>query len=267
MKHRLLTLFFSVVSVAASAAEVEPLSSPRASQRPANAPREAEIGGIVGVLPGYLGAQNFMFKAGPYIEVNFGNGMFFGQDGIGFRTPSYGAFSVAASLGASRSRREQDGSADNHNRLSGMGDVSPRAQANLFGNYDAGPYHVSAWLQRELGNRNGVEFQLAGLYDVVSSGHDLVQLYAGLDYANQAKMQTFFGVTASQASSSGNPIFTPGGGVAGSGVGALWRHAFNRDWVGTLDVSAISLRGAAADSPLTARKTSGYTVVSLGYQL
>lgn len=267
MKSLLLILLFSVVSIAASATEVELLSSPRASQRPANAPREAEIGIVVAVGPGYLGGQNSMFRAGPYVEVNFGNGVFFGQDGIGFRTPSYGSFSFAASLGASRSRREQDGSADTNNRLSGMGEVSPRAQANLFGNYDAGPYHVYAWFKRELGNRNGVEFELAGLYDVVSSGHDLVQLYAGLDYANQAKMQTFFGVTSSQASSSGNPIFTPEAGVAGSGVGALWRHAYNRDWVGTFDVGAISLRGAAADSPLTARKTNGFVVVSVGYRL
>lgn len=266
MKFCLLVLFFWVVSVAASAAEAEPLSSPRASQRPANAPREAEIGGVVGVVPGYLGGQKLMFRAGPYIEANFGNGVFFGQDGIGIRTPSYEGFSLAASLGASRSRREQDGSADNHNRLSGMGEVSPRAQANLFGNYDAGPYHVSALLQRELGNRSGVEFQLAGLYDVVFSELDLVQLYAGFEYANQTKMQTFFGVTASQASSSGNPIFTPKAGVAGSGIGALWRHAFNRNWVGTLDVGAISLRGAAADSPLTARKTNGFTVVAVGYR-
>jgi outer membrane scaffolding protein for murein synthesis (MipA/OmpV family) len=266
MKRHLLFLLFSVISVVASAAEVDLLASPRASQRSANAPREAEIGGIVVVGPGYLGGQNSMFKAGAYIEINFGNGVFFGQDGIGFRTPNYGSFSFAASLGASRSRREQDGSADTHNLLSGMGDVSSRAQANLFGNYDSGPYHVSAWLQRELGNRSGVEFQLAGLYDVVSSGNDLAQLYAGLDYANQAKMQTFFGVTTSQASSSGNQFFTPEAGVAGSGVGALWRHAFNRNWVGTLDVGAISLRGSAADSPLTARKTGGYSVVSVGYR-
>ena len=267
MKLYFLTLFFLVVSITASAAEGDILSSPRASQRPANAPREAEIGVVVAVGPEYLGAQNSMFKAGPYVEVNFGNGVFFGQDGIGYRAPSEGAFSIAASLGASRSRREQDGSADSKNLLSGMGDVSPRAQANLFGNYDSGPYHVSAWLMRELGNRSGVEFELAGLYDVVSSGHDLVQLYAGLDYVNQAKMQTFFGVTASQATSSGNQIFTPEACGAGSGVGVLWRHDYNRDWVGTFNIGAISLRGAAADSPLTARKTNGFAVVSVGFRL
>ncbi len=266
MKRQMLMLFFSVVSFAASATESDILSSPRASQRPANAPLEAEVGGIVGVGPGYLGAQKLSFAAGPYFEGNFGNGVFLGQDGIGYRTQNYGAFSIAASLGASRSRFERAGNSDDHNRLSGMGDVTPRAQANLFGNYDAGQYHVFAWLQRELGNRDGVEFQLAGLYDVVASKTNLVQLYAGLDYANKAKMQTFFGVTASQAASSGNPIYTPGAGVAGSSVGSVWRHAFSQHWVGTLEVGAISLRGAAADSPLTARRTSGFAVVSTGYR-
>ena len=266
MKRQLLILFISVVSVAASAAESDNLSSPRASQRAANAPLEAEVGGGLGIGPGYLGAQKLSFGAGSYFEGNFGNGLFLGQDGIGYRTPSYDSFSIAASLGASRSRLERDGDADSHNRLRGMGDVTPRAQANLFVNYDAGPYHAFAWLQRELGNRDGVEFQLTGLYDTVSSKIDLVQLYAGIDYANQAKMQTFFGVTPTQASSSGNPIYTPGAGVAGSGVGALWRHAFKPHWIGTLDVGAISLRGAAADSPLTARKTSGFVSVTTGYR-
>ncbi len=266
MRRLLLVLFMSAVPVAATAAENNLLASPSASQRASNAPREAEIGAIVGIVPGYLGGQNYMFKGGPYIEINFGNGAFFGQDGIGYRTSSYGSFSFAASLGASRSRFETEGSADTHNRLTGMGDVSPRAQANLFGNYDSGPYHVSALLQRELGNRSGVEFALSGLYDVISSQTDLTQLYAAVDYANQSKMQTFFGVTPSQAASSGNATFKAVAGVAGSGAGVQWRHAFNRDWVSTLDVGAISLRGSAADSPLTSRKTAAYTAVSVGYR-
>jgi outer membrane scaffolding protein for murein synthesis (MipA/OmpV family) len=266
MKRQMLILFFSVVSTAASAAESDILSSPRASQRSANSSLEAEIGGILGIGPGYLGAQKLSFGAGSYFEGNFGNGVFLGQDGIGYRTQNYGSFSIAASLGASRSRYEREGNSDAHNRLTGMGDVTPRAQANLFGNYDAGQYHVFGWLQRELGNRDGVEFQLTGLYDVASSKTDLVQLFAGLDYANQAKMQTFFGVTAAQASSSGNPVYTPGAGIAGSGVGSIWRHAFKQHWVGILEVGAISLRGGAADSPLTARKTSGLAVFSTGYR-
>ena len=266
MKRQLVILFISVVSVAASAAESDNLSSPRASQRAANAPLEAEVGGVLAVGPGYLGAQKLSFGAGSYFEANFGNGLFLGQDGIGYRTQNYDSFSIAASLGASRSRYERDGNSDAHNRLTGMGDVTPRAQANLFVNYDSGPYHAFTWLQRELGNRDGVECQLTGLYDLVSSKIDLVQLYAGLDYANKAKMQTFFGVTAAQASNSGNPIYTPGAGVAGSGIGVGWRHAFKQHWVGTLEVGAISLRGNAADSPLTARKTSGFAGVTTGYR-
>jgi outer membrane scaffolding protein for murein synthesis (MipA/OmpV family) len=266
MKRQMLIMSLLFASFTANAAEGDILSSPRASQRSANAQPEAEIGGIVGIGPGYLGAQKTSFGAGSYFEANFGNGVFLGQDGIGYRTQNFGAFSIAASLGASMSRPEQAGNTEDHNRLSGMGDVTPRAQANLFGNYDAGSYHVAAWLQRELGNRDGVEFQLTGLYDVVASSTDLVQLYAGLDYANQAKMQTFFGVTAKQASSSGNPMYTPEAGVAGSGVGTVWRHAFSQHWVGSLEVGAISLRGSAADSPLTARKTSGFAVVSTGYR-
>ena len=266
MKYRLLLLLLSFSSVTTSAAAENILTSPRASQRPANTVREAEIGVIAGIGSAYLGAQKNMLQAGIYFEVNFGNGVFFGQDGLGYRTQNYDGFSFAASLGASRSRTEQAGSADTPNRLSGMGDVPPKGQANLFGNYDDGLYHAYAWFQQELGDRNGVELQLAGLYDLISSPQDLAQLYAGLDYANQTKMQTFFGITSAQASSSGNPVYTPQAGVAGSGVGALWRHAFNQNWVGTLDVSAISLLGSAADSPLTARQTSCAAFVTAGYR-
>jgi outer membrane protein len=266
MKYRLLFLSLSVFSVSASAAEEDLLTSFRASQRPANATREAEIGLVVGAGPAYLGAQKNVLQAGLYFEVNFGNGAFFGQDGLGYRTQNYGAFSFAGSLGVSRSRTEQSGSADSPNRLSGMGDVPPKAQANLFANYDAGPYHAYAWLQQELGDRNGIDLEMAGLYDLISTRQDLAQLYAGFDYANQTMMQTFFGVTAAQATSSGNPTYTPGAGVAGSAVGISWRHAFNRDWTGLLDLSETTLMGAAADSPLTARVTSGAVMVGGGYR-
>ena len=266
MKRQMLITIFSLTSVAASAAESDLLSSPSASLRPANAPQEAEIGGIVGVVPGYFGAQKLSLVASPYVEASFGNGVFVGASGIGYRSPNYGSFSVAASLGAGRSRMESAGNGDTHNRLTGMGDVTPRAQANLFANYDNGPYHAYVLLQRELGNRDGAEGQLVGMFDAVSTKTDLVQLYAGIDYANQAQMQTFFGVTASQSSTSGNTVYTPGAGVAGSSVGSIWRHAFSQHWVGTLEVGVISLNGGAADSPLTARKTNGLAVVSSGYR-
>jgi outer membrane protein len=266
VKRCILMLILFLVAIVAMADESRPLASPRASLRPADAPREIELGGIVGVLPGYIGGDKLKVMGGIYFEANFGNGVFLGQDGIGFRSPQYGPFSVAASISPSLSRRERDGNADSPNRLSGMGDVAQVAQANLFGNYDAGPYHVAAEFQHELGSRDGIEFQLSGLYDIVSSPQNLVQLFAGVDYANQAKMQTFFGVTDAQASSSGNASFTPTAGIAGSGVGASWRHAFSQNWVGALDVAMISLSGSAADSPLTARKTSVYSVASFGYR-
>ena len=257
MMRRSFALSSAVLLAAAGSAfaqDASSLDSGRAMLRPSTT-KQAEIGVGIGVGPSYLGSGKRSWAAGPYAEATFGNGVFLSTvDGIGYRfleDPS--GFSMAASIGPSMMRREKDGEDGNTNRLKGMGDVNVRPQANLFLNYDKNAFHSTVALHQTLGSRHGTELEVEGSYDLLADRENLVRATAGFAYANRDLMQTFFGVTSAQSASSGNPVYTPGAGIAGSGASISWRHAFSKEWVGSVGAGVIDLRGSAGDSPLVTR--------------
>lgn len=267
MMRRLSALLLCSLSASAFADGATTLASERASQRSTAAP-EKEIGFALGVGPNYLGGNKTMGFLAPYIEANFANGIFVSTvDGIGYRFLEHpSGFSMAVSLGPSRSRREEDGEDDGHNRLRGMGNVNVKPQANLFLNYDTGPFHASVGLHQTLNARRGTEVDVLGSYDLLADRNNLIRATAGFSYANRSLMQTFFGVNETQAANTGYAVYTPSAGIAGTGVGVSWRHAFNREWVGTVGATVINLRGSAADSPLTEKRTNAAIGMSIGYR-
>lgn len=267
MMRRLSVLLLCSLSASAFANDTTTLATERASQRSTAAP-EKEIGFALGIGPNYLGGNKTTGFLAPYIEANFANGIFVSTiDGIGYRFLEHpSGFSMAASLGPSRSRREKDGEDDGRNRLLGMGNVNVKPQANLFLNYDTGPFHASVGLHQTLNARRGTEVDVLGSYDLHADRNNLVRASAGFSYANRSLMQTFFGVNETQAANTSYAVYTPSAGIAGTGVGVSWRHAFNREWVGTVGATVINLRGSAADSPITEKRTNAAIGMSIGYR-
>jgi len=262
-----LLLTLATVSVPAFADSGSLMSSGRASERSV-LKTEQEIGVFIAGGPRYPGAREIKGMLSPYVEANFRNGMFVSStDGIGFRfLDNADGFSAAMSLDGSGQRREKHGAHDGINRLRGMGDIDSRLRANLLLNYDNGPLHGSAKLSRTLGSRHDTALDLTVGYDLHNDRDNLVRASAGLTWGNRDLMQTWFGVDAAQSARSGNRIYTADSGVAGGAVGVTWRHAFNRDWVGTVGAGVSTLRGSAADSPLTERKTSAMIGGAIGYR-
>lgn len=262
----LLTLSSSFFGLPALAADSATLASPMASQR-SNEQAEQVVGAGIGYGTRYFGAKTG-WQAGLFGEANFTNGVFLStSDGLGYRfVNNYSGFSAAASVGPSNWRKESFGKNDTHNRLTGMGDVDLRAQANLFLNYDAGVFHLNTALHQTMGDRHGTSIDVVGRYDALSTKTDLVELLAGFSYADKSEMGTFFGVTPAQSASSGNAAYTPKAGIVGSGVGVTWRHEINQNWVSTVSAKATHLGSAAADSPLTDRHTSVGLGATIGYR-
>lgn len=260
-------LLLFVCSASAFADDSASLAPGRAMLRPSSS-AEAEVGAGIGIGPNYLGGKKTMWSLAPYAEANFGNGVFLSTtDGLGYRFLEHpSGFSMAASIGPSMMRREKDGEDGNTNRLKGMGDVNVRAQANLFLNYDRGPFHSTVALHQTLGSRHGTEVDVEGSYDLHADRDNLVRASAGFAYANRDLMQTFFGVTSAQSASSGNAVYTPGAGIAGTGAAVTWRHAFSKEWVGSVGAGVVNLRGSAADSPLTEKRTNAAVGMTIGYR-
>ncbi len=263
----LLTLAAALPALPVLAADNSTLASPVASAR-SNAQAEQVIGAGIEYGNQFFGDKS-QWRAGLFGEANFSNGVFLSTtDGIGYRlVDNYNGFSFAASLGPSGSRKESAGDNDNgRNRLRGMGEISTRAQINLFGNYDNGPYHLNTALRQTLGDRRGTEVDVIGRYDIYSTKQDLVQASAGFSYGNKTLMQTYFGVTPAQSVAGTNAVYTPGAGVAGSSVGVMWRHALNQNWVTTVGAQVTRLGSEAGDSPLVERRTNASLGGSIGYR-
>jgi outer membrane scaffolding protein for murein synthesis (MipA/OmpV family) len=93
---------------------------------------------------------------------------------------------MAASIGLSMMREERDGRDGNRNRLRGMGDVDLKAQANVFLNYDSGPFHANAAVHQTLAERRGTGVDLSVGYDLLADRDDLVRADVGVSYANRS---------------------------------------------------------------------------------
>jgi len=252
---------------AASAADGDITVNRAMLRSSASTEKEASLG--VGIGPSYLGGKLRKWNVGLDAELNFGNGLFLsGADGLGYRfleTPS--GLSMAASIGASGSRRERDNrDGTRFNRLKGMGDIDAKLQANIFLNYDNGPFHVNTAVGQTLAKRRGTEVDVSVGYDLLAEHDDLVRADVGMSYANRSLMQTFFGIDKAQAANTGYNVYTPHAGIAGGAASVSWRHAFNRNWTSTVGIGVVKLRGPAADSSLTERSTSPVASAMVGYR-
>lgn len=269
MKRQLLTAFALsniLFTIPAFAEEAATLATSRASQR---SNEQAEQ--VVGVGVGY-GTRFFSgktdWRANLFAEANFTNGIFISTtDGLGYRfLNNNSGFSAAASIGIDGGRQESYGKNSTHNRLAGMGDLDPRAQANLFLNYDAGAFHVNTSLRQTLGDRRGTSVTVSGRYDLLTTKTDLVELMGGFSYFNKKEMDTYFGVSNGQSITSGNAIYSPKAGIAGAGVGINWRHSINQNWVTTVGANVSRLGDTAAESPLSDRRINSGINTSIAYR-
>ncbi|MFL9901241.1 MipA/OmpV family protein [Paraburkholderia fungorum] len=76
----------------------------------------------------------------------------------------------------------------------------------------------------------------------------------GATWVSQGFNQTYFGVTAEDASRSGLPEFSPGGGLEqGTGWLAVI-YQFNKSWYGGAMIYYQRLTGSAADSPIVTQR-------------
>ena len=269
MKRHLLAVFAVsniLLTLPALAQETATLASNRASQR-SNEQAEQVVGVGLGYGTRFFGGKTD-WQANIFAEANFNNGVFISTtDGLGYRfLNNHSGFSAAASIGVDGGRQESYGKNNAHNRLIGMGDIDPRAQANLFLNYDDGAFHVNTSLHQTLGDRRGTTMSATGRYDLLANKTDLVELTGGFSYFNKKEMDTYFGVSKAQSLTSGNAAYSTEAGVAGAGVGINWRHAINQNWVTTIGANVTRLGDNAAESPLSDRRTNSGLNTSIAYR-
>jgi MipA family protein len=204
----------------------------------------------------YLGSDDRKNAALPLISARWSNGWFAGTTGVGYQFPSSGAFSGGLRLSFDPGRDESD-SID----LSGMGDIKTRTTIGAFASYRLQPsLSLGSSINYGSGNnKDGILMDLSLRSQVSLGGPHRLFGSAGLTFANQAAMQSQFGVSAPQSTSSGYGIYSPSAGLRDINLNIGYGYAINPNMSLQLGLSLRSLQGDAKDSPLT-RSNSGSSV-------
>jgi MipA family protein len=235
---------------------------------PPDAPMQKPFEMILGLglthRPAYLGSDDRKNAALPLISARWNNGWFAGTTGVGYQFPSSGAFSGGLRLGFDPGRKESD-SAD----LAGMGDLKTRATLGAFASYRIQPgLSLGSSLSYGSGNdKNGMQLDMNLRSQMSLGGPHRLFGSAGLTFANQAAMQSQFGVTASQSASSGYGLYTPGAGVRDVSLNVGYGYALNQNTSLQVGLNLRSLQGDAKNSPLTRSNTNSSINFGLMYRL
>ena len=212
--------------------------------------------------PVYQGSDNYRMIPFPDIAVEYANGLFFANlwDGVGTYPLRGENYKVGASAGVSWGRRESD----DKDNLRGMGDIERGPTANLLGEYRFGPVRLSGKIttgtedygvtaQARLGTMFPVTRRLALMGQV------------GASWADQAHMESYFGVSSAQSARSGYRLHRVDSGMKSVGVTVGAFSAVTDRWNVKFVVGGEQLVGHAANSPITKNSFNPYILLTQGF--
>lgn len=221
------------------------------------------VGGALVFGRDYPGSNKRRTSVFPVIDYQWKSGFFAGTtNGVGYNfssapTAQYG-LRVTADLGRDESRSPA---------LTGLGDIDARPEVGGFFNYFVSrDVFLTSSLRYGSGNdRKGIVLDLGAGYSTVLAPNWRLGVGVAASVVNQKYMQSYFGVDAAQASSSGYPLYTPSAGMRDVRANASLTYRVN-DKVGiTGAVSLSSLQGDAKNSPVVRRNSTANGVLAASY--
>jgi MipA family protein len=224
---------------------------------------EVSVGLGVASGPSYLGSDQRRTRALPLLNLRWRSGWFAGVGGVGYRfggsEPLTGGLKVSFDPG----RKESDSP-----YLSGMGDIKSRPEFGGFADYRLLPFlSIGGSMKYGGGNdHRGLlgELNLRGFVPI--SERQRVMLGITATAANQKAMQSQFGVTQDQSSTSGYAVYSPSSGIRDLTLTAGYALNVTPQTMLMLNLSSTSLLNEAKDSPLTRKTTSARAMAAIVYK-
>lgn len=212
----------------------------------------------------YMGSDERRFLVLPALEYRWKNGWFVGTtNGVGYKFSSDPSMQYGVRLTADFGRSENRSQV-----LAGMGDIKVRPEIGGFFNYSLSrDFNLTSSLRYGSGNdRRGAQLDLGANYGMQLAPQWRTTVGVSTTLVNGAYMQSYFGVTPSQALTSQNAAYEAGAGVRDVRISASVTHFINADWSLTGGLSASSLQGDAKDSPIVRERTPLSGLVALGFR-
>lgn len=211
-----------------------------------------QIGAAILRTPRYMGADETRLRALPYFSYRWASGWFIdGLNGVGYAWSPEPGRRLGLHLGASPEREEDDSAA-----LRGMGDVDREAELGGFvhqrlGNWLGGSLSVRTHLRYGAGEEHrGAQAELGLGWGTRLAQRSLMNVGLSANWANQDYMQTYFGVTPAQATSSVYAEHEAHGGLRDFRLTLGFIQLLSSTTTGLLMVGQTWWQGDAADSPL-----------------
>jgi outer membrane scaffolding protein for murein synthesis (MipA/OmpV family) len=151
--------------------------------------------------------------------------------------------------------------------LRGLGDVGARAEGGAFFNVlSSDGYFFSSSVRYGSGqDSKGLLLDLGAGHATSLAPQWHLGVGAAVTVANAAYLQSYFGVTAAQAASSGYAVYTPGAGLRDARANLSLTHVLNPRTRITGALTVSSLLGDAKSSPLTRQKTTAAGLLAVAY--
>ena len=229
---------------------------------------DVSLGGGVGERPTYEGSDKSRTMALPFVKATYDDMFSFGVDGLNAYWHQDN-FRIGAGLAYDPGRPDHKTSgifATGDDRLRGMGDISGAAGLKLFGSYNFGRLNLSGAVTKFEGSDNkGLIGDVGADLPFKVTDKLMVTAHVGAAWANQDYMQTFFGVTPTQAANSSFSEFTPKAGLKDLDAGVKAVYRLDQHWFVGANLGVKKLEGDAAKSPVSFSNTETVFTTVLGY--
>lgn len=226
------------------------------------------VGAAALVRPTYMGSDRYKVAPLPLVSMTYHDWLSAGPTGLSAYWHA-GALKLGGGLTFSGKRTDKNSNnlfEQGDERLRGMGSINAAAGVDLFADYDAGFIDVQMKATKFLGSdNNGVTIDFNGTVPVALGQHLRLLPTAGLTWASNSYMQTFFGVTAAQAAASQFAAFKAESGIRDMHAGISAQYWFTRNWFVTAGTTMTYLANDAADSPLRYARGQMLTMAGVGY--
>jgi len=231
----------------------------------ADQPRTNFIGLGVGYIPVYEGSSEY--RTLPVPLINYRSGSFFitpraGLPAMGLQTDLARDLKAGVFVGMSLGRDSNDA-----DRTKGLDDIDFHGAYGAFVEWTPGRWSLAAAYRQAAHSGYGGTLELRATYAAWQQGSHRVNVGASTQWANGDAMQTWYGVTASQAARSreGLSTYSPSSGFKSTDLYVTWAYRINPSWSTLTTVGVSTLLGDARDSPLTERRSNMFGSVGVVY--
>lgn len=230
---------------------------------------DVRVGGAGMVRPTFEGSDRYHFSGLPFITVNWRDTITFGESGLSAQMRS-GAFRYGVGLTFDAGRDDNGtggifGGGDD--RLRGLGDIDFSLGVRGFATYRWQFLEFGAAVTKYTGKQNdGILSDIGVSAALPVTAKLLIIPNIRLGFADDKYMQTYFGVTALQASRSIFPVFNARGGLHQVRTGANLVYSFTDNWFAGVNAGFTHLTGDAASSPISVADNYATALSFVGYR-